>query len=543
MTIEENAIQVTSLLERALEHADRGAVDSALAIGQAACLLAWRRFPGFYYHPLAEDLAENCSHHVRAPECSKAARPPTIETLHILTEASQIGGHTRLAWRWIDADSRVPAVVITNQRGIRIPPALIDAVQKRGGHIIDLSSRSSSLSKRAAELRTLCERAGAVILHTHPHDIVAPCALNELGVPSALVNHADHVFWAGGRSRRLLINLRESGAALSTSRRDFEFGECLTLPIPLHLDEGPAVQARRQSSSRVEALTVASSYKFATTDGHSYLRVHEELLDQNPELWLTVVGPEPSGEWREAESRTEGRLRAVGRQDRLSDFYERTDIYLDSFPMGSLTSLLDAAARAIPCVSFTASEKPHVMTSDDPALDRLPVHFGELELYRTQVHALVQDRAMRLALGEASADSIRITHTGSGWSQQLDRMYHKLVASPGFPVRTRQLELKMRVADLTPAEVLTMDVHKAGGYDVDPDAALMTQAPHVRLLARLRWLRQLPPSRRTHMIHFIVPAASMARARRLSESFCSLARRARARRSFRTSPHRSADNR
>src|SRR4051794_41053809 len=129
--------------------------------------------------------------------------------LHVLSEAYSVGGHTRLAWRWMSRDERTSDVVLTNQQG-PVPNQLSEPVHASGGDLYDLRSTAHGLLDRAHALRAHMDRADLVFLHVHPHDSVALAAANLPGLrpPVVYENHADAAFWLGLAGADLLCDLR-----------------------------------------------------------------------------------------------------------------------------------------------------------------------------------------------------------------------------------------------------------------------------------------------------------------------------------------------
>ena len=131
----------------------------------------------------------------RAGRAASAARPERV--LHVVTECAAVGGHSRMAWRWIERDAaRVPTLALTRQRG-PVPDRRAGAVGARGGRVAD--PEGHDLIARARELAALVDAADLVVLHVHPFEVVAPIALADRAgrPPVLLVNHADHCFWLG----------------------------------------------------------------------------------------------------------------------------------------------------------------------------------------------------------------------------------------------------------------------------------------------------------------------------------------------------------
>src|SRR5690606_34199109 len=86
-------------------------------------------------------------------------------------------------------------------------------------------------------------------------------------------------------------------------------------------------------------LTIAAGYKFTPLEDNNFLDLHVPLLQKMPNLLLWAVGPKGDA-WTIASVDIGGRVRALGTVDDVSMFYSAADVYIDSFPFASLTSLL-----------------------------------------------------------------------------------------------------------------------------------------------------------------------------------------------------------
>jgi len=154
--------------------------------------------------------------------------------LHVFSRTVAIGGHTALARRWVMRNpfGERHSVALTFQDAADIDPVFADAVRRSGGAIHSLE-RTGSLLVRAAALRQLAyEQADVVVLHTHPWDVLPSIVFGVPGGPPVLlVNHADHAFWVGCAISDIVVDIRDSGLALSTSLRGAR--SSAVLPVPL----------------------------------------------------------------------------------------------------------------------------------------------------------------------------------------------------------------------------------------------------------------------------------------------------------------------
>jgi len=86
-----------------------------------------------------------------------------------------------------------------------------------------------------------------------------------------------------------------------------------------------------------------------------FLAVAEELLCQLPGAYILAVGVREDERWRAVSERTGSRLRALGRQSQVSDYHDAADLYIEGFPFGSTTALLEAGLRGIPVILAPAT--------------------------------------------------------------------------------------------------------------------------------------------------------------------------------------------
>jgi hypothetical protein len=293
-----------------------------------------------------------------------------------------------------------------------------------------------SLLERARWLRTLAaSSADYVVLHIDPDDVIAPSAFAvEGGPPVFLVNHAAHIYWNGASICDVIVNCRGSKLEEQWTRVHRGATRCTTVPIPLPLpgnadSTGAAAIARKERSRQLVSipkdamviLTSGDSYKFTPLGRLDFIQVCEDILRRLPEVYIVAIGPVENARWAEARERTGSRLRTFGRQpqSQVPIFLHMADVYIEGFPLGSTTALLEAGLRGIPVVLAPAQCPPPYGT-DGVALDDRLERPGDLEEYKSRIVALCRSSQERAALGASLGDSIRKHHTGLGWREYVE---------------------------------------------------------------------------------------------------------------------------
>jgi len=352
------------------------------------------------------------------------------EVVHVLTQALEVGGHTRLARRWIEVDRRQSSVVLTAQGWHAPPRSLLQAAAKNGGSVIDLGARARSLVQRGLRLRQRLAQAQVVILHTHPFDVVPLIALGGWTdrPPVVFMNHADHAFWLGASCADLVVNFRRTGAALAEQRRGVHVDRLRILPLPidraaLGVDRRSARATLGIPDDSVVVLTVASEYKLRPADGSDYLAEMTSVVEAIPRLRVLVAGPRPVAAWAEVERSTGGRLRALGLRSDLPLLHTAADAYVDSFPASSLTGMLEAGAAGLPILRRTPTKGLEILHGDSPGLDEVALGHSSLDGLAALLRGIVDDEAGRLETGRRTAGSILEVSSGEAWIAALDDLY------------------------------------------------------------------------------------------------------------------------
>jgi hypothetical protein len=352
-----------------------------------------------------------------------------MQWLHVLDKAFQVGGHSILVRRWIQGDSVSSrhSVALLRQPG-PVPPLLAEAVGQSGGSL-ELFPPDASMVAQAARLRHLAwTRADRVVLHIHPYSVVPTVAFGvEGGPPVMLLNHLSQKFWVGGSVADLVLNLRDSALEWSRVYRGIERNAVLPIPVSAPGDgrAGSTSQESRRAARHalglprdaVTLLTIGHEYKYRPLPGLDFLEAVTGILGACPRALMVAVGPHEDSRWAAVREATGGRLRAAGPRPDLTSFHAAADVYLEGFPVGSPTALLEAGLSGIPCVRAPQCV-PAPFSADGVALAGVRVPVDLPDYVKTAV-ALAESEPRRLVEGSALAAAIRAHHEPGAWQRYL----------------------------------------------------------------------------------------------------------------------------
>lgn len=433
----ENRRHYELLVEMARNYAAKGDTERLLRAAQLAANYAWLA-------PI--DLLSDLRLERLVVQALRGGGTVTVDgqrderrLLHVLTEAYSIGGHTRLASRWMSRDDRTSDVVLTRQGG-PVPAALVESVRTSGGELHCLQAEDG-LVDRARTLRAHMDRADVVVLHVHPDDVVALAAANLPGVrpPVMHENHADLSFWLGVAGADLLCDWRVHSRPLDVDLRAVPEERVAVLPMPVEaVSSTSGDEVRRRlgiGPDAVVALTVADDWKVAASWGRGMHHLVDKVLHSVPRLSMVLVGVTPNDDWARLAKRYPGRVFSVGRVPDPGPFFDLADIYLESYPTRAGTTPLEAAAHGLPVVALAEvppGDPARIFQTGSPGLDQHPAAASP-EQFAVAVRRLALDPDRRRAGAEIRA-AVLALHDGAGWRAGLEELYATARSLPAVDI-------------------------------------------------------------------------------------------------------------
>ncbi len=354
--------------------------------------------PGIYDSGRLESALARINSMILGPSCVDGGGP----VVHLLTRAFSTGGHTRLTWRWITADTdHEHVVVLTDQAEEPVPEQL--AVAARGRVVV---LPPGVPSQTAREVHRHLGGAAYVVMNVAEHDTVAlaACADAWRRPPSFMMNQADHRFFLGAGFADGLLNLRPSAVASSARRRGVGDKRNMSFPIPI--DDVDPVRGRGAAKvhaglpeDSVVLLTMARSPKFATAPAAvGFCDLASKVLSERPLCHMVAIGPSPQeSAWAALAGEHPGRVHVLGVLEDPQMWLETADVYLDSFPLSSSTSLLEAVQFG--AVPVALGDGGSILGYDAFGVE--PVQASDHDAWVATVLDLVDDPARREDLGRA----------------------------------------------------------------------------------------------------------------------------------------------
>jgi len=286
--------------------------------------------------------------------------------LHVMTMCYTSGGHTRVVERWIQSAPKQEShsVVLLDQcLTEEIPPLLRQVTKEKQGQLITFS-QNQSITHKANKLREIAQRYEYIILHHHMHDPVPLMAFGLPGFnrPVITFNHAGHMFWLGRNATDLAIDIEDSQNIITTKQRGIANSTICPLP---YIENNNFNTPHNKESLRHELglpinspilASMAQAYKYAEVLGYSFSDVIRQILNRTPQTVVVLIGlSSECDDWKQLCKDYPQRLYLLGTLPHATaiKYLRACDLYIDSFPYISFTSLIDAIAiGGLPALSL-----------------------------------------------------------------------------------------------------------------------------------------------------------------------------------------------
>lgn len=266
--------------------------------------------------------------------------------IHIITNAIDSGGHTRLLLKWLEIDNEC-GVIITKKSTI----GFIENLKKFN---TDYFILPIDMTEKINRIVSICINKNNIILHIDPDDLVSSLAANylkDLGKNIYFVNHSDHTFSYFINKANFVYEISSFGYQLSKRTRRVK-GIQVYLPIPVWDDrfENKLLIVNPLKNRKI-IVTSGSKYKFKPTNELNFPYFCNTILDKFNEVQIKIIGS--SGQeiwWATINENNKSRVKFI--QNLKHNNYLKTllecDVYVDSFPVTGGTAFIEALLIGLP---------------------------------------------------------------------------------------------------------------------------------------------------------------------------------------------------
>lgn len=387
-------------------------IESKLWMYQFCASSFWHNYSGtFVHYQLEEDLISISNEII---DCELDINFENNHVLHIMTEAYDTGGHTRVVENWIKSTSHIHSVFLNNPFSSK-PSFLVEAVAAKKGSII-INDKNGFVEK-AKFLAQIASGFKYVVLHHHPHDILPLLSFGtkKFSRPIFFYNHADHVWGCGYSISDYLIEICEQGVQHSIKYRGIPENKVISAGIPISLPKKSKWIANKENKY---IISMASAYKFSPIENLSFQNFIDKILYTESNVEYYAIGVSPSDEyWQILQSKYPSRIHLKGilKKEDAHSLIQKATLYIDSFPLGSSTSLLEAISLGIPVLSY-ASPIQHMDSYRQYSYNNID------ELFNEAIRILNLSNDERYEIAIDAWNSINLWHSQESFSQRIEKL-------------------------------------------------------------------------------------------------------------------------
>lgn len=279
--------------------------------------------------------------------------------LHVLTQGYNVGGHTRVVERWIDnaPSNQAHSVVLLNPNNEKLDE-LERIIKNKNGKYIEFET-NLSLKERALKLRKLALEYKYIILHTHMEDPSATVAFGteKFTRPVLFYNHSSHTFWIGKGVSDVHLDLLLDDE-ITTIKRDIKDKFFIGIPMKnINFKNVNKLELRKKLNLPLDKkiiISAGSCFKYRPICNDNFIENVKEIIDKD--TYVYVIGVDESDKiWSNAHKESKGHIIPLGYIDfekGYMDYIGSADLYLDSFPCGGYTAIIDAISLGVPSLTL-----------------------------------------------------------------------------------------------------------------------------------------------------------------------------------------------
>ncbi|MBQ9573238.1 MAG: hypothetical protein IJR22_07610 [Acidaminococcaceae bacterium] len=331
--------------------------DSKLEIALCAANYFVYHITGYFTSSVLEEFFVKCAKSIKTDLTGINYENNSI--LHILTEGYKTGGHTRVVERWIEnaPSFQKHSVVLTRPNKDQLITLEMN-VKEKNGDFIPFDNKLS-LQEKAEKLRRLAMKYEYVILHIHMEDPIAIMAFGseDFTRPVLFYNHASHMPWLGKSIADLVLEIQQD-YELTKDVRGITNTFFLGVPSKeIAFSISDKQEERIKLGMPVDKkiiVSCGSKDKFRTILDKGFIDYVKDIIDKDTYCYVIGVNPS-SSEWAKAKHETNNHilpLKHIDFDKGFLSYLRAADLYLDSFPVGGGTAVMDAVSVGTPALSL-----------------------------------------------------------------------------------------------------------------------------------------------------------------------------------------------
>jgi hypothetical protein len=338
----------------------------------------------------------------------------TSTIIHVASEIAAVGGHTRILSQMIDRiKDKDQLLFLTNQQSNTIPEWFIKKHSKNL-KIITYESieRLQTYFDKAIILRRLSQNCEKIILYHHPFDIIPVLAFSNEKCPVVLLeNHAHSWFWFGLSIADIVFSHTlfhtELTSKYRTPKNNFYLPFSQFEDQNFNFDFNDKLEAKKRLNIPDEYVcitAIGTSQKFfPLSDKYNFFRLANKIIERFSNVVILVIGLDDNIKEISKYKIDIDKVRFVGYQSDITDYYMASDICIDSIPEPSLGATIMANWAGMSCPLFKYGGSgvfDAIKMFPNDKYDQIIGHIKDEDEYIEKLGILINNYNLRLEIAE-----------------------------------------------------------------------------------------------------------------------------------------------
>ena len=290
---------------------------------------------------------------------------------------------------------------------------------------------------------------GKLFIHTTPAAATASCAFYALpeSITKFKINLTDHTFWIGTRFIDYSFEFRPYGGRVSTEQRGLQQSQILHIPFYPIMCHKEFLGFPKEAEGKVVLFSGGNYYKIFDADD-SFFKLTKAILDGCPEVVLLFAGFGDVKVLKSkiAEYQLQGRFIPIGQRNDITEVFEHSDIFLNTYPLGGGLMSQYAAQLGKPIVSYytqgiTPTEELVCQTK------QISISSTSFDDVVKKVKTLAKDDSLRKAYGE-EIQSCVVTEEKFNklFAKSMESLKNQMLYPTDEPLKLLKLDIKDKLA-------------------------------------------------------------------------------------------------
>lgn len=379
---------------------------------------AWYNFPGYYTSNCFESIIRNIA--LKSLDFDNVNIQDTAEdkTLHLFSEISSIGGHSKLIFSWMENDKNSKHYLLSTWQNFQEVSEIAKSYQYNIDHNLFVYDQKLSIIEKAQKIvDTLKENYfSRIVLHIHPHDVIPSLVFSsqKLKSPVFFLNHAEHTYWLGAPVTDFLLQIRESNILKDSENRNIPVQDQFFLPIPV--DESYSLKKTEKNTFNIISIGRASKYE--PNQEYNFYEEALKIVKKFEHVVFTIIGIELNNPNRKIY--THERLIFIHPTRDINPYIETADLYLEGFPIPSFTSLLEPAMAGVPFVLHYNPASVYKVFDDNN--EKGIFYPKDLKNWELEVEKIITDENYKNLITRQQLTYLQENYSSEGWNRKLAKI-------------------------------------------------------------------------------------------------------------------------